>query len=318
MKRYSLVMMLVTIMSISVLTVQFVNAAGASTVDSQKFVVTIDDHPVDFTFIGSPMLLTNGRVFMPERFMSKYLAYNGHNPEYTEEIASQNVWLNDEKTTVEMTLNQSTALVNGKKVYIDYTPGGKPVVDSKPYVYKERVYVPLRFICETFGEAIDYKKVGDLHHIAIITNVEKRGTVSTQNDFGETEFLAGYMTIKNNTVYFNEVEIVQWDDQERVKELGLNDHDMPSGYLIISKNKETSTFELADQAKYTFTDTNHLFVKKYTGNVLYTTSELDEFLEHLGVHNLNDIPLSEQTIPYFTEVQDGKVISITEKFEYTV
>ncbi len=42
----------------------------------------------------------------------------------------------------------------------------------------------------------------------------------------------------------------------------------------------------------------------------------DEFLKHLG--KLNDIPLSEQTIPYFIEVQDGKVISITEKLKYTI
>lgn len=35
-------------------------------------------------------------------------------------------------------------------------------------------------------------------------------------------------------------------------------------------------------------------------------------------HKLYDIPLFEQTIPYFIEVQDGKVISITEQFKYTI
>ncbi len=44
----------------------------------------------------------------------------------------------------------------------------------------------------------------------------------------------------------------------------------------------------------------------------------DEFLKHLGEYNLNDVPLSKQTLPYFIEVKYGKVISITEKFKYTI
>ncbi len=36
----------------------------------------------------------------------------------------------------------------------------------------------------------------------------------------------------------------------------------------------------------------------------------DEFLRHLG--DFNDIPLSQQRIPYFIRIQDGKIISIEE------
>ncbi|NLK52416.1 MAG: hypothetical protein GX295_08240, partial [Syntrophomonadaceae bacterium] len=84
----------------------------------------------------------------------------------------------------------------------------------------------------------------------------------------------------------------------------------------INENKEEATFELTNDAKYTFTDLSLYFVKESDGDRLYTTTKKAEFIKHLG--KLNDFPLSEQKIPYFIEVEDGKVISITEKFEYTI
>ncbi|MBU5427673.1 DUF4825 domain-containing protein [Tissierella pigra] len=132
----------------------------------------------------------------------------------------------------------------------------------------------------------------------------------------QPEALVGNIVIKDNTLYFNEVEIVEWEDQERVKELGLNEYDMPSGYMIIDKNKGERVFELADEVIFTFTDVNLNFVKDSEGDRLYTTTKKDEFIKHLG--KLNEFPLSEQNLPFFIEVKDGKIISITEKFKYTI
>jgi len=132
----------------------------------------------------------------------------------------------------------------------------------------------------------------------------------------EPDLLVGYMVIEGDTLCFDEVEIVQPEDQERVAELGLNETDMPNGYIIINEKKAKVTYELTDEVIYTFTDVDNYFVKEAEGNRLYTTSEKAEFLKHLG--KLNSYPLEEQKIPYFIEVQDRKVISITEKFEYTI
>lgn len=306
-------------MIISLSTVQPVGASGVPAVGDQKLVVTIDGNAVDFSFIGDPMLLTTGRTFVPERFMSKYLGYNGHNPEYTEEIASQNIWLNDEKTEVEMKLNKAVALVNGEERYLDYLPDGKPVLDLVPYTYNDRVYVPLRFICETFGEKAGYRKVDGVHHIEITTKANSQELYELYySDWDEIQPLAGYIKIEDDTVYFSEVEIVEWKNQKRVKELGLNKNDMPNGYIIINKNKEMETFRLAEEVEYTFTDINYLFVEEDAGNLRYTTLNLNEFLKHLNVHNLNEIPLSDQKIPYFIETQDGKIKSITEELKYTI
>ncbi len=130
--------------------------------------------------------------------------------------------------------------------------------------------------------------------------------------------LVGHIVIKDNILHFSEVEIVEWDDRERVKELGLNESDFPNGYSIIHKNNGETIFELTDDTIYTFTDVYHFFINEPESNRLYATTKKDEFLKHLGKYNLNDTPLSKQTLPYFIEVKDGKVISITEKFKYTI
>ncbi len=144
------------------------------------------------------------------------------------------------------------------------------------------------------------------------------GCSKTETEHRETksESFLGYMVIKDSTLYFDEVEIVETEDKERASELGLSDTDMPSGYAIINQNKEEITFELTDEVIYTFTDVDLYFVKDADGKRQYTTTKKDEFIKHLG--KLNTFTLSEQKIPYFIEVQDGKVISITEKIEFTI
>ena len=134
----------------------------------------------------------------------------------------------------------------------------------------------------------------------------------------EVELLVGYMVIEGDTLRFDEVEIVKMEDKERMQELDLKDSDMVNTYVIINENQEETTFDLADEVEYIFTDINLNFIKESEGDRIYHTTEKDEFLKHLDEYNLNDIPLSEQTIPYFIKVQDGKVISIEERIEYTI
>lgn len=132
------------------------------------------------------------------------------------------------------------------------------------------------------------------------------------------EELTGYIVIKDNVLHFRHVKIVKIDEKETMGEFNLTEEDMPNGYAILMKNQADETYELADEVEYIFTDTNLNFIEESEagGDRLYTTTKNDEFLTHLG--DLNNIPLSKQTIPYFIKVQNGKVISIEEKFEYTI
>lgn len=134
----------------------------------------------------------------------------------------------------------------------------------------------------------------------------------------EIEALIGYIVIEDNYLHFDQVEIVKREDKERIEELDLDESDVPSGYAIINENQEKRTYELADKVVYKFTDVFLNFIEESEEDRVYITTKKDEFLKHLGEYNLNDIPIFEQTIPYFIEVQDGKVISIEEKFEYTI
>ncbi|TJX15434.1 hypothetical protein E9840_03290 [Tissierella creatinini] len=134
----------------------------------------------------------------------------------------------------------------------------------------------------------------------------------------EIEVLTGYIVLEDNALHFRHVEIVKIDEKDRMEELNLTEEDMPNGYAILRKNQVDETYELADEVEYIFTDVNLNFIQESEaqGNRLYTTTKYDEFLTHLG--DLNNIPLSEQKIPYFIKIQDGKVIGIEEKFEYTI
>jgi hypothetical protein len=155
--------------------------------------------------------------------------------------------------------------------------------------------------------------------ILLLFSVAGCNTTEVEDPKSEVASFVGYMVIKDNILHFDEVEIVEWEDQERVKELDLDlQNDMPSGYAIINENQEERIYVLADEVDYTFADINLNFIKESEGDRIYTTTKLREFLQHLGEYNLNEVPLSEQTIPYFIKIQDGKVISIEEKLKYTI
>jgi len=138
--------------------------------------------------------------------------------------------------------------------------------------------------------------------------------VSTESAY-KNELLAGYLFIEGNTLYLDAVEIIEREDKDRIAELGLIEkNDYPSGYHIHNPIAETVSFELTDDTIYTFTDFNLLYVKEADGKRIYTTTKKEEFLKASSYQNVS---MEEQKIPYFLEVNDGKVISITEEFIYT-
>jgi len=131
-----------------------------------------------------------------------------------------------------------------------------------------------------------------------------------------TESLVGYMTIEDNALYLDKVEIIRREDTERVEELKLEHNDMPSGYCIYNQEVEKITYELTDETTYTFTDLTGVFVKNEDDEKVYTTTKVEDFVKYLN-ETYSDSPPA-QNVPFFIEVKDGKVISVTEKFEFTI
>ncbi|WIV12912.1 M56 family metallopeptidase [Proteiniborus sp. MB09-C3] len=141
--------------------------------------------------------------------------------------------------------------------------------------------------------------------------------VKSGTDSSMSRLITGYMVIEDNLLYLDEVEIITMEDKARIEELELEQSaDMPSGYYIYNADIEKQTFEITNVTTFTFVDYNLLFVKDEDGDRLYTTTKKEEFILHLN-ESYSDSPPA-QKVPFFVEVKDGKVISITEKFEFTI
>lgn len=131
----------------------------------------------------------------------------------------------------------------------------------------------------------------------------------------EVESVTGYIEIKDNQVYLDEVEIVTLENEARIKELGLiAENDLPNGYYIYNSEVEVVELELTGDTSYTFTDARLLYIKDDGGNRLYETTNKQEFMEG---SSYQEVALEEQKIPYFLTICEGKINSITEEFIYT-
>jgi hypothetical protein len=82
----------------------------------------------------------NNRTMVPLRVISENL---GVQVDWSNSI----VTLTKDKLTVTLTIKNKNAVIDGTEVKLD----------AKPYLKNNRVYVPLRFISETFNSKIDYR-----------------------------------------------------------------------------------------------------------------------------------------------------------------
>lgn len=142
---------------------------------------------------------------------------------------------------------------------------------------------------------------------------------ATPNSTVEERHIAAYIVVAEDGVHMDEVEIVQHDDTERIKELGLDpEKDFVEDFIIRNEEQKEEVFPFAEDVHFRFVDVSLDFIdaSEKDGNRIYETDSVEEFVEHLGI--LNDTPLFEQTIPYFIDLKDGKVVRIVEELKYTM
>ncbi len=130
--------------------------------------------------------------------------------------------------------------------------------------------------------------------------------------------ITGYMVIEDDLLYVDEVEIIYREDTERIEELEKLGESIttPSGYHIYNPNTDKQTFKITKETTYTFVDYSFLFLEDGVEDRLYMTSNKEEFMLHLDESYYDSPPA--QKVPFFIEVKDGKVISITEKIGFTI
>jgi hypothetical protein len=171
---------------------------------------------------------------------------------------------------------------------------------------------------------------GDLIGVLLNDNKLYNGN---DNNVSDTMLLAGYIAIDGNMLYLlEEVEVlmliddetnavmeinpseiaVRLNDRERMAELGLTEGDFPNYYYIHSLSNEMSSYELTDETVYTFTDINLLFVDDENGSREYSTTNVDEFIQHLKAFYNDGIPPYILYVPSETRKAEAAHIQITD------
>ena len=124
-----------------------------------------------------------------------------------------------------------------------------------------------------------------------------KGTSNNSKIINEIPYepvMKGYITnfnVKSRTFDFDEIEWITLIDEDRIKELGI-ENDMPGGFYIFNPDMNVRTYILAENAEfYVIIGADH------------TTVNILGFVE-----NFHDYA------PYIIDIIDGKVIRMTEQY----
>lgn len=129
--------------------------------------------------------------------------------------------------------------------------------------------------------------------------------------YKDGEIRAGFIRIEGDNLYFDEVEMIERDDKERIKRLGLDEErDLITGYYIHNEEVAEEVFKITEDSFYYFTDLETYFVEKDADNRGYVTDDEEELIKHFGGKS--------PRYPVFIENYNWKLRRIIEKFSYTI
>lgn len=121
---------------------------------------------------------------------------------------------------------------------------------------------------------------------------------------GVVQKMIGYIQIAGDRLTLDEIEFITDEDTERMKELGLTESDMPDGYFIRNEDFELNSYRIGNTA-FTYINWGETDPEKR----IRTTRAAWEFMEYLSTYTDNGAG-----IPFWVEVMDGEVLSITEQY----
>ena len=123
----------------------------------------------------------------------------------------------------------------------------------------------------------------------------------------KTEICAFVKEIKDNVIVVDIAEFVTTEDTDKVAELKLTNLDMPNGYYINNTEIELKEYKLTHDTVYNFIDWQNDFVEKGADRE-FSTKNKDDFVKYLNTYEN-----SQPQMPFFFDIADNEVISITEK-----
>ncbi|NEW09235.1 cell wall lytic activity [Paenibacillus sp. SYP-B3998] len=110
--------------------------------------VQINDEIVQFPEV-QPFIDTKGSLQVPLRVLSEKLGYQVGWAKQGDEVV---VTLKSKQQAIMLTTDEQQAIVNSKKINLE----------SSPTLHQGNTYVPLRFITETFGSAMEWNEPNEI------------------------------------------------------------------------------------------------------------------------------------------------------------
>lgn len=95
-----------------------------------------------FSVYQSVPIIVDGRTLLPFRELAVNLGVANDREHIVWNASEQSVSLINNSTNIQLKVNSEVASVNGTKV----------TLDSKPLIYKDHIYIPVRFIANAFGK----------------------------------------------------------------------------------------------------------------------------------------------------------------------
>ena len=123
--------------------------------------------------LAEPTIINN-RTLLPLRFVAEKILQ----AEVVWDNKTKKAVVKNENTTVEVTLNDTVAFVNGEKV----------ILDTPPVIINDSILLPVRFMSEAFGMTVDYKSSDK--SITIRARRENKGPIAAF-ELDKESFTAG-------------------------------------------------------------------------------------------------------------------------------
>ena len=157
--------------------------------------------------------------------------------------------------------------------------------------------VAYEYIIETLGQTT---ALGEIE-------IMNPATIQDFMALPESRFLGFVSDFDTQRGFFHldRVEWLTYDDEERIRELGLSkDDDMPGGFYIYNPESWPQTFEVDENTEYTILDWN----RSYGDEDTYTTTDASEFADHIKSYDGGFAP------PFWIVKRGRYVESITEQY----
>ena len=247
----------------------------------------------------------NRELYFALRSFAEHLGYEvAWNPE------NSSISMINDENHIQIFAWDTKVLKNGAEIILD-----KPTFIEYGVSYFHQSFISKVLDMEIVHVNRAFEESHRVHGVYITTD---RTIINAIRAASETESLSGYITISDNTLFIDEVEVIWHWQNDRIAELeeqGIS-LSFPNGYYFLHLEKEKTAFEITENTLFVFTDALLNFVDEENITRQHYTLSLDEFLVHLDT-SYSDIPPAQRVV-FFIEVQNGKVARIWENFLFTI